>query len=52
MKPAFSKIGDVRPHNIFINDQGQVKVANTYSWPRESTNFTKAFENEPTYLGI
>lgn len=51
MSPPFSKIGDVRPQNIFINDQGEVKVANLYSWPRENTNFMKAFEKENTYLG-
>lgn len=22
MKPSFSKVGDIRPHNIFVNDQG------------------------------
>ena len=27
------KIGDVRPLNIFINDNGQTKVANHLSWP-------------------
>lgn len=43
MIPPFSKIGDVRPQNIFINDQGEVKVTNLYSWPREITNFMKAF---------
>jgi serine/threonine protein kinase len=29
------KIGDVRPLNIFINDNGQTKVANQCSWPGE-----------------
>lgn len=43
-------MGDVRPHNIFINSQGDMKVANVYSWPRESTNFNKTFDNEKTYL--
>ena len=34
-----SKIGDVRPYNIFINEEGQIKIANIYSWPYEKTNF-------------
>lgn len=33
MKPDFSKIGDVRPQNIFINEKSQIKVANLFSWP-------------------
>jgi len=27
------KVGDIRPQNIFINEDGQVKVANIFSWP-------------------
>lgn len=27
------KVGDVRPANIFLNETGQVKVSNLYSWP-------------------
>jgi len=34
-----SKIGDVRPYNIFINEEGQIKIANLFSWPYEYTNF-------------
>lgn len=46
-----SKIGDVRPYNIFINEEGQIKIANLYSWPYERTNFEKtAFEKELTYV--
>jgi serine/threonine protein kinase len=45
------KVGDIRPSNIFINEDGQIKVANVLSWPDESTNFEKtAFEKMPTYL--
>ena len=47
MKPTFSKVGDIRPHNIFINDHGKFKVSNLHSWPRENTNYGKFFENEP-----
>ena len=46
-----SKIGDVRPYNIFINEEGQIKIGNLYSWPYERTNFDKtAFEKTLTYL--
>lgn len=46
-----SKIGDVRPHNIFINEVGQIKVANLYSFPAETTNYIKTiYEGEKTYL--
>lgn len=45
------KIGDVRPHNIFINEEGQIKIANIYSWPYEKSNFEKtAFEKQLTYI--
>ena len=45
------KIGDVRPHNIFINEEGQIKIANVFSWPYEKTNFEKtAFEKQLTYI--
>jgi predicted double-glycine peptidase len=44
------RLGDVRPHNIFLNAQAEMKIANVYSWPRESTNFNKTFDNEKTYL--
>lgn len=44
------RLGDVRPHNVFLNSQAEMKVANVYSWPRESTNFNKTFDNEKTYL--
>jgi hypothetical protein len=27
------KIGDIRPHSIFINEEGQIKIANAFSWP-------------------
>lgn len=44
MKPAFSKVGDIRPYNIFINDHGKLKVSNMYSWPKENTNYGKFFD--------
>lgn len=46
-----SKVGDIRPYNIFINEEGQLKIANLFSWPYEKTNFEKtAFERQTTYL--
>lgn len=40
MKKIFdSKVGDIRPQNIFINQEGQIKVSCLYSWPKEGSNF-------------
>lgn len=36
-----AKIGDVHPCNIFINNDGLVKLVSTCSFPREQTNFDK-----------
>lgn len=45
------KLGDIRPKNIFINEEGKIKVATKYSWPREIPNFEKTFfDKEKSYL--
>ena len=49
-KRTGGKVGDIRPHNVFLNAGGDAKVSSIYSWPAESTNFSKTFDNEPTYL--
>lgn len=36
------KVGDIRPESIFINKDGQVKLANVLSWPREENNYYKS----------
>jgi serine/threonine protein kinase len=33
------KVGDVRPLNVFISPEGQVRVATQLSWPNEQTNY-------------
>jgi serine/threonine protein kinase len=43
-------LGDIRPKNIFLNEQGKVKVANSISWPLENSNIQKSFDKTPTYL--
>ena len=50
MRPVDNKVGDIRPKNIFLNESGNVKVGNLYSWPRASTNFTKSLQGENTFL--
>ena len=30
---AEEKLGDVRPKNIFLNEDGNIKVANSLTWP-------------------
>ena len=45
------KTGDIRPSNIFFNDNGDVKVVTQHSWPEESTNYEKTLlTSEKTYL--
>lgn len=46
-----TKVGDIRPENVFINEDGQIKLASKFSWPLENDNYAKAFhEKEPTFL--
>lgn len=45
------KVGDIRPHNIFVNENGQVKLSGVYSWPREVENTLKtSYDKVVTYL--
>jgi len=45
------KVGDIRPYNIFVNENGQVKLAGVYSWPSEVENFLKtSYDKTVTYL--
>lgn len=30
---AGEQLGDIRPRNIFLNETGDIKVANSLSWP-------------------
>ena len=48
------KVGDINPHNVVINDDGQIKVICTCSIPNELDNFQKIIEdkNAKVYLGI
>lgn len=43
-------VGDIRPENIFLNEEGKIKVSNLLSWPSEISNFQKAFDKKITYL--
>ena len=36
-----SKIGDLRPVNVFLSEKGKIKVANEFSWPGEFNALTK-----------
>ena len=40
------KVGDIRPANIFLNAEGQIKIANIFSWPNETTNYQKTILNK------
>jgi len=37
------KVGDIHPHNIFINEKGYPRLACQFSWPGEKTNFEKVY---------
>jgi len=37
-----SKVGDIRPQNVFINANGQIKVGCLLSWPKELPNFYRS----------
>ena len=46
-----SKVGDIQPKNIFINEMGQIKVSTVFSWPCEEVNLAKTEkEGIVTYL--
>lgn len=34
-------MGDIKPSNIFVNDEGRIKVASIFSWPRELPSYIK-----------
>lgn len=43
-------MGDIRPRNIFLNEDGEIKVSNSLSWPLETSNVQKAMDKINTYL--
>lgn len=45
-----SKIGDVRPQNVFISTKGKIKVANPMSWPGQANSYYKLYDGDVTYL--
>ncbi len=46
LKGRSAKFGDIKPENIFISDDGRVKVASQYSWPGELPSFERATDME------
>ena len=47
-----TKLGDIQPVNIFINDDGHIKLVNIYSWPNAENNYEASLiTNQKTYLG-
>ena len=50
---SHSKVGDVHPRNILINNDGLIKVMSTLSLPSETTNYEKYIDNphEKVFLG-
>jgi hypothetical protein len=44
-----SKIGDLRPVNVFLSEKGKIKVANEFSWPGEFNALTKVLDGQSAY---
>lgn len=40
----------MRPRNVFLNENGSIKVTNSLSWPSEISNIQKTMDKIPTYL--
>lgn len=46
-----SKVGDIRPANVCINDEGLIKVMTKHTFPQDLDNYQKTFyDKEKTYL--
>lgn len=43
-------MGDIRPENIFISQNGFVRFVNLLSWPGENNGYSKALKGCITYL--
>lgn len=53
LKGRTPKLGDIKPENIFVNDDGKVKIANIYSWPNETPSFIRAIDQDKlSYNGL
>ena len=39
-------IGDVRPENVFIGEEGNIQIATLYTFYDDQTNYIKAFTNK------
>lgn len=44
IKKHSKKLGDIKPENVFVNEEGLIKVANVFSWTSELPSFTKAVD--------
>lgn len=44
LKTHSNKLGDIKPSNVFVNDDGRIKVANVLSWPRELPSYAKVVD--------
>ena len=46
------KVGDIQPCNIFLNDEGLIKLTCHLTWPGQQTNYEKTLQNKKkTFVG-
>ena len=46
MHDSGTKAGDIRPSNIFLNNDREIKVGCIFSWPKERINYTKTLSKK------
>lgn len=46
-------VGDVKPENILVNEDGYIKVISQLSWPGQPSKYVRGWEkgNERLFLG-
>jgi len=52
LKNHSARIGDIGPHNVFINDKQEAKVGNLFSTPNEKTSFARLLDPQNTQHNI
>lgn len=48
--PVLGPLTAISPNNIFLNDEGSIKVPNSLSWPTGNAKGDRALEETSPYL--